>query len=480
MEGSVALAVYPATVLDRLTDQGLRESLAYLDPDAVLVERPRHGARLAAVEGDRRVLRRTDLPTGVVAGESGPQLACLSTPRGVETLRGHERRGDLDTARETYVLSEALAVDIDLTALETTLEGRAAYEDALDEAALAGSYTHLTTNADPGYRNDWDGLAVAGVWPGASETSASPTARIAALRLYGDGTVASDTYDPGRFGLEGLDAIGPTRAATLRDVGYGTKAAIAASDPGDLQRCEGIGATTERTIRYSAKARSEGVAYRTSAERLPGNDPVFVDIETDGLSPTMIWLIGVYDSRTEEYRSFLATDPCAKGRAVSAFAEWYATHASGRPLVAYNGERFDFPHLHDHITRHCPEYADAWREAWTFDLLWWASTEGNAVLPGATNALDDVAEALGWESADTGLSGAVVGQRFRRWLADPSRATELDWARHERYCEDDVRALAYVYDAVRDADPIAGVARSDGPRDAAATTTTQGTLGDFE
>ncbi|GGM60367.1 uncharacterized protein YprB with RNaseH-like and TPR domain [Halarchaeum rubridurum] len=479
MEASVTLAVYPAAALGALTDRALRESLASLDPDAVLAERPRDGARLDAVAGDARVLRAARLDTGVVAGDSGPQLACVSTPRGLGTLRGHEERGDLDAASETYVLSDALAVDVDLTALETTLDGRAAYEDALREAALDGSYTHLTTNADPGYRNDWDGLAVAGVWPGASETSATPSARLAAVSLYGDGTVASETYDPGRFGLRGLDGVGPTRAATLREAGYETKAAVAASDPGDLQACEGLGATTERTIRYSAKARREGVAYRTSAERLPGNDPVFIDIETDGLSPTMIWLIGVYDSRTEAYRSFLATDPEAKGRAVAAFAEWYATHACDRPLVAYNGERFDFPHLDEHIERYCPEHADAWRDAWTFDLLWWASTRDNAVLPGTTNALGDVAAALGWEDANTGLSGAVVGQRFRRWLANPSRATELDWERHERYCEDDVRALAYVYEAVRDADPVPGVAHSDGPRESAATTTTQGTLGDF-
>ncbi|MDZ7745880.1 MAG: ribonuclease H-like domain-containing protein [Halobacteriales archaeon] len=206
---------------------------------------------------------------------------------------------------------------------------------------------------------------------------------------------------------------------------------------------------------------------------------MFIDIETDGLSPQMIWLIGVYDSRNDQYMSFLATDPDDRGEAVSAFAMWFAANAAGRPIVAYHGEGFDFPHLHDHINRYAPEHSAAWRGAWTFDPYWWAVKQNNAILPGPTNKLKDVAEALGWETDDTGLSGAVVGQRFQRYMENPCDATELEWERHETYCEDDVRSLAYVFDKLREADPIEGVGTTGGPKDSQEPTTAQGTFGDF-
>jgi len=479
MEQAVTLVVFPPAALDRLADRQLGEALDYLDPDVVVVERLFHAARVRTAQPDAPILSLSN-PTEVFVTEGpGPQVVHLPNPGDFDVVRAYEQDGTLDTETETFVLAAALAVDIDLTKLETRLDGREPYEDALRRASLTGSYTHLTSNAAPAYRNDWNGLVVQGVFPGASDTDETPAGDIAALQLYADGTVAADTYDPGRFGLAGLDSVGPTRARTLRDAGVRTKAAVAERSVDDLRRLDGFGPASAKTVRYSAKARVDGTVYRTSTDSLPGNDPVFIDIETDGLSPTMIWLIGVYDSRTGQYRSFMTTDPAEKGAAVTAFMEWYTETATGRPLIAYNGDGFDFPHLHDHISQHCPEYLDAWREAWTFDLFWWASKQGNAVLPGLTNRLDDVASAVGWDGADTGLSGAVVGQRFQRWLANPCDATELDWERHRAYCEDDVRALAHVYDAVRDADPVPGVTRSDGPRETEQTTTTQGTLTDF-
>lgn len=479
MEPTVDLAVYPDAALDQLTGKQLRESLSHFKPDVIVVEQPYHEPRFTTQDTDAELAHLNNWSTILVTDGPGPQIACISTPDDFEMLREHEQLGNINTETETFVLSSELSVDIDLTNLETSLEGREAYVDAITAATLDGSYTHLTVNANPAYRNDWDGLVVQGVFPGASETDVTPSTEIAKLSLHSDGTVASDTYEPGRFGLAGLDEVGPTHSDTLHEAGLTTKAAVADSSLSELQQLDGIGPKNGKQILYSAKARENGTAYRTSSESLPGNDPVFIDIETDGLSPTMIWLIGVYDTRTDRYMSFTATNPVEKGKAVEAFMMWYTGNATGRPIVAYNGEKFDFPHLHDHINQHCPEYSDAWKDAWTFDLLWWASTQGNAVLPGLTNKLEDVAEALGWETDDTGLSGAVVGQRFQQWLANPCDETELDWERHETYCEDDVRALAYVFEAVQKAEPIEGVASSDGPRDSEQTTTTQGTFSDF-
>jgi uncharacterized protein YprB with RNaseH-like and TPR domain len=214
---------------------------------------------------------------------------------------------------------------------------------------------------------------------------------------------------------------------------------------------------------------------------VPGVEPVFIDIETDGLHPTMVWLIGVLDREGQgSYMSFLATNPDDPGEAVEAFISWYAANASHRPIVAYNGYNFDFPVLEEHIQRFRPEYLAVWQDAWTFDPYRWAITQRNAVLPGRTDKLDDVAAKLGWEGDDTGLSGGVVARLFQRYMADPSPETEPDWDRHERYCEDDVRALAHVFDAIAAASRrVTGAERSSGSGSSQTDNTAQGRLSDF-
>jgi uncharacterized protein YprB with RNaseH-like and TPR domain len=188
----------------------------------------------------------------------------------------------------------------------------------------------------------------------------------------------------------------------------------------------------------------------------------------------MVWLIGVLDQRTGEYCSFLARDPQSPGAAIEAFLSWLETNGGNRPVVAYNGRNFDFPVIEEHAADHCPRYLDTWSETWTFDPYFWATTEGKAILPGRTNKLEDVAAALGWEGEDTGLSGAAVARLFQRYQANPCPETELDWDRHKRYCEDDVRALAHVYEALAEA-----TARQSSDSTTTGANTAQGQLSDF-
>lgn len=104
----------------------------------------------------------------------------------------------------------------------------------------------------------------------------------------------------------------------------------------------------------------------------------------------------------------------------------------------------------------------------------------NTVLPGRNNKLETVAEALGWEPQTTGIDGAAVGELYsayqREWFAtaDPTSVTEPDWDRLEAYCEDDVRALATIYDALEEA-----ARREPGSTSPTGNSSTQGSLSDF-
>ncbi|MXR51995.1 hypothetical protein GRX03_10340 [Halovenus sp. WSH3] len=475
MSGQIGLTVYSADAVSRMTTAQLRDSLSYFSPDVVAVARPQHERQL-------RQALSSETPT-VVTERTQRTVQRLYSSASVDLVRvaGVDSLGELvalegdgvSVSGETYVLSDLLSVDLDLVNLETRLDGREAYEAAVPDD-LSGSYTHLTTEANPGYRNDWGSLAVQGAMPGANERQGQTAPGIAHLRLRADGVVCTRTRSPEQFGLRALEQVGETRAQTLREAGFRSREAVAAADLTDLRELTGFGRETARTVIESATATVEGTVRRYGDEGFPGADPVFIDIETDGLNPTMIWLIGALDASTDEYRSFLAREEPAA--ALEAFLSWLQHTVGSRPVVAYNGRSFDFPVIEEQLAEHCPQYLDVWDDIWTFDPYYWATTRDQALLPGRTNKLGDVAAALGWDDAGTGLTGAAVARLFQRWQANPCEATELDWERHERYCEDDVRALAYVYDALAEA---SRTHRAGTDTSATGSDTTQGQLSDF-
>lgn len=101
------------------------------------------------------------------------------------------------------------------------------------------------------------------------------------------------------------------------------------------------------------------------------------------------------------------------------------------------------------LQRYLPEYVDAWEDCWKYDLYKWTIRDGNALLPGRTNRLGDVARGLGYEAADTGLTGAQTATAYQQYMQAPTDpAREPDWERHRQYCEDDCRALWHVYQAI--------------------------------
>ncbi|NHN48418.1 hypothetical protein G9464_12555 [Halostella sp. JP-L12] len=496
------MTVLSPSLVERCRAAQLRDALDYADPDALLLTDPGALVRLRAVapdlvdaygpvlvpgddsrgsdpehyrlggDGERRP------PTdGTASG--GVDVVVPASDDGLAAIAALEADETLDTATETYVLTDRLDVSVRLTSLDATLSGADGYRAALSPDSLDGSYTHLSTTAPVDYYREWDRLTVAGAGPDADDAGGGDRggAAVSTLYLHPDGTVCTTSIRTSRLGLRALSGVGEATAKRLREAGYPDRAAVADATAADLLDVPRVGRDTAETISDHARALVEGEVVRYGDEYFPNGEPVFVDIETDGLTPTVIWLIGVLDRQGEEtYMSFLNRDPDHPGRAVEAFLSWYAANARGRPVVAYNGLNFDFPAIAEHAERHCPQYAEDWESAYTFDPYDWASRQDNAVLPGRTNKLGDVAAALGWDAAGTGLTGAAVGRAYRRWMRERTPESEPDWDRHERYCEDDVRSLAFVYDALADAGGDAP-GRESGP--STGGNTSQGTLTDF-
>ncbi|PSQ45926.1 hypothetical protein BRD17_00145 [Halobacteriales archaeon SW_7_68_16] len=454
VQGSpVRLAVVPSAAVERLPDPALCDCLDATDPDLLVVTEGTAAARL-----------RTTVPVPVrsLAGdfETGPTVDPLVDAT-VVTASDRDDLAALDAGATgdgpVAILADHLALDVDPASLSADLTGLDGYATALDPT-IRERAVHLTPAAPPDYHRRWeapdgdDVLTVVGCGPPDDEP-----ATVTTVALAPDGTT-TDTLHARTLGLRSVDAVGAKTARRLRHGGISDRAALADADPSTVAAIDGIDAGRADRIVTHARANRDGevVVHDAGAVSVPSG-PLFVDVETDGLRPTAVWLICVLDrTRDDPLVSFRVTDPDRPGEAVAAFAAWLTANAPDRPIVAYNGDRFDVPVLTRHVREHAPDHLQAWSDRSTADPLRWVR-EGAVVLPGRTNELDRVAAAIGYDGPEEPVDGAVAARRYRRWAAG-GPAPDVD--RFERYCEADTRKLATVHDAVRaavdDATRVAG------------------------
>jgi uncharacterized protein YprB with RNaseH-like and TPR domain len=496
------LLALPGPVVEGFHRDTVAAVVAELSPDCVVAAPPReHSVRAALSRGsDVPVLSPTrpgPVETVPAGDDSVLVVAAPARRRSVEGIRSGaagdpaERDPPASEPAHRVCLTAEVALDVDPYERETSITGIETYADRLPAAWLTPRTTHCSTALRAGYRATAvvDGAEITLVGIGTTEASlgvgsSGDTGRGTLVELFPNGCSNCEDVDPAAFGVRGIRGVGEKRASVLREAGFGTPADVADAEPYELNDLSGFGGATTRRIRATAEARATGTVVATGDDPLPRGEPVFIDIETDGLEPSTAWLVGVLDGGPEDghYMPFTERAP-GDGSHLEAFLAWAEANAANRPLVAWNGYSFDFPVIRDLVRKHCPERLPVWDDAYQFDPLWWARDKngGNAALPGRSNELETVAEALGWEPQTTGIDGSVVAKRYsayrREWLADGADGPvdEPDWDRLEAYCEDDVRALATIYEALNDASR-----REPGADTRSGTeTSTQGALSDF-
>lgn len=418
--------------------------------------------------------------------------AATSTPTPETVDESLDHPNPTDTANHTVLITSDLSLSVDPYRRTTTLDGAETYYQNLPERWRGDDATHLSTSLRPGFQTEYthsptaEPMTVVGVGRseaklgvGADDTDATATV----VEVYSNGAIDTREIDPETFGLRGVPQVGQKRAKALRSAGISTPEQVVDTSLSSLADVDGLGRTTVQTIQAAAEAITTRTVIPTGDDALPNGEPVFIDIETDGLNPSTAWLIGVLDGDAEDgtYLAFREDHP-GDGAHLEAFMTWLTESAAGRPVVAWNGYGFDFPVIEDQLRQHCPEYVEEWQDTYCFDALWWARDKngGNAALPGRSNKLEPVAEALGWEPSSNGIDGATVAETYVAWRGQveraetPSDVDAPDWKRLERYCEDDVRALATIYEALGDA-----ARRAPETSSPTGENSTQGALSDF-
>lgn len=438
-------------------DSHKTELLTLTSPDAYLVtDTVTDASEATGIQYQMPEHRPTFYPGSEYTGNTevrsinGIDIVICAAYEDLEKIRRYEKAETITPSTPTFIFSNLLSLETDLDSLETSLNGIDDYTNHLQPSQLDGSYIHLTGNIKSGYCREWDGLTIRGF--GGEKQS---TNGFTLLEISPSGYINSNHFDKSMLGLQALEGVGPKTANRLQQNGFKTRDKTANSDISELIAISGIGEDKAQTIKDSADAIERGIIVPQSNKPVPGNDPICIDIETDGLNPSFVWLIGIKDSSSNEYLNFIQTDPSDKGKAVRDFMQWFTATKRDRTIIAWNGWEFDFPVLREHIQRHCPEYLEDWERASKRDPLRWARDFENATLPGRTNKLEDVANALGWDGHNTGLSGAEVARKMQEWMNNPSPETELDWEKHKQYCQDDVEALELIYRELESASRVA-------------------------
>ncbi|WP_248905547.1 ribonuclease H-like domain-containing protein [Halocatena marina] len=478
----VSLLALRCDALAALTSDAIVDMVSYFDPDLVYIIREKMDMRVVSQlqrDCNQPIFHAQD---GTIRTETVGGVSFIFTTS-VDRL-GEARAPDeaIPETADVVVCDELQMVpdDVNMDAGLDGIDHIARYQARTD-----GTTTFLTGALEASYDYVWRAnsnrtvvrLPVRGLAP--LRRSGAP--ELACLTCDTDGRVAVTSAPTNTFGLQALTNVGTTTAQRLKENGYTTRSDVASTTRQELRVIHGIGNSTAKTIQQSAQALVEKSVLRQTDATVPAADysPLFVDIETDGLTPTIIWLIGVYDPAREEYIDFVDTDPSLDdlGKATRAFIRWLAAEYDRPSLVAWNGHAFDFKHLTTFISRHAPAYADYWNESvFEYDLYDWAVRKGNAILPGRTNRIEDVAAALDCNrdvSVEV-IDGKTLARTIQRMLQSPTQTDTIDWNVARAYCEADVRELAAVYNAIANATP--GRKRADAPTD---DTTTQTGLLDF-
>ncbi len=482
---SLGVLTLPSRALRQASRPAVEDALGYFDPDTVVVpgsRDPRAHARVREASESVPVLHpqlgrgepvsqyrfRPDTGVMAVTGTEGSGAETgtfdILAVQGIDSLSRLQQQletGERRTASgaATFLLLPELSVEWDTTALSTELPGRA--ELAGIAGALPEPVTVLAGGQPTEYSHEWslaDGGEPVSLRMAGLGATGRGGATFAQLTCTARGTVAAEAVGADRFGLTSLTGVGSATADRLREHGYRTVDELRDAAVSDLAALPGLGRSTAETIHAHAEVIQSGeplvLTNRAPVKTRDGQPPLCLDIETDGLTPTIIWQFGVYDPVTDRYRAFLEqTDPTDPEPVLESFVTWFLAEHADRAVLTWNGEQFDYPCIERFLRQHLPGYLDAWNEVWTYDLYAWAVREGNALLPGRTNKLDHVARALDYDGADTGLTGAQTAAAYQEFVRNPD--AEPDWERHRAYCEDDCRALWHVYES------IAGARRRD-------------------
>lgn len=410
----------------------LRDLGEYFDPSAFVL-----------INGsDGRLSQRIERATGVPVLSTG-------IPDDVEvqdlTLASVTSLDDLETVvqrkKDKHVCFVTDLVRRRRSGLEPQWVNRDEYLEIMQEHD--GRSHHLLTDLSGDERPEHNGYVFHGIDSVQGDTFQFPVVDIGE-------DVRSDCFPTNKFGLQAVNELGDEMKERLERRGVTTRHELMRVPPEELLKVKGIGPHRACNFTVGAGAIEKGEIYWYADDPLEGKDRIYLDIETDGKNPGIIWLIGAYVEEQNAYEFFIENeDPHRTGRIITDFMEWLEEYPEA-VLVSWYGNQFDYVHLERFIRKHCSRrQIELWEQMEKEDLLRMARSR--FALPCRHYGLDSVADRLNIDLGLTDSSGKDAARAYINWKHS---GKEPDWEKWVNYCVGDAWAVGAIYQRTKSAEQV--------------------------
>ena len=251
-----------------------------------------------------------------------------------------------------------------------------------------------------------------------------------------------------KVGMQAITDMGEEYTTKLKRKGIKSRKDLCQITPRELMKHEGIGPYRGTKWITSAKAIENQEIYKIKENNLKDKHRIFIDIETDSLRPEIIWHIGLYDDKNQEYTKFLEKKPKNKGRIIKDFMNYLKNNQSSKTiLLAWYGKKFDFKILEKFIKEYAPKFIETWRELKKIDFMEW--TKKHSAIPCRNQKLEQVSIRTNFKTEKTGLNGEKVGKMYTKYMNNQKK--ELNWEKLKKYGKNDVMGMKHIYDKIEEA-----------------------------
>lgn len=232
--------------------------------------------------------------------------------------------------------------------------------------------------------------------------------------------------------LEMIWGIGEKTALKLDKLGVRTIEHFIATDPEALSEKIRPSAKTISKWQFHGKAIMNKETILKN--KLELSDPIFLDIET-GYNRSYVWMIGLYDPKTDRFYQFTAHDRSQEQQILSELLD-FIRHHEERTLVHYSGINFDINVLKERMIWYEIDPLPIDRSV---DFL--PSMRRNLILPIRNYKLSTVANHFKffWKHED--IDGRMAPKVYQEYVETKD---ETVIKRLQEYNKDDVYALHHI------------------------------------
>jgi len=266
----------------------------------------------------------------------------------------------------------------------------------------------------------------------ASHDSIGAPGRIASINIQDNSSIEISWNE--MYGIDGIHSIGPVRSQKFKEAGIRTIDDLFGTSIEKLSACLGCGPQYTSKILVRAKAVYEKKVIALSEMGMVEDNAVYLDIETD-LRQELVWLIGLYFPRTDEFFQLVAHTPKEEKLILNRFLD-KIKRFQGK-IYTFSNTKFDERVLKKRMDHYkldystLPEFIDL-----AMDI------QRAFAFPLKSYGLKSIADYFGYEYRHQDLNGMIVALEYMHTYQKTKDKKLLK--RLLEYNEDDIRSLPWI------------------------------------